>query len=483
MTELGPTCTISIPTDLHPDGSLEIHFKKLKDFHPDTLIQTNPLLRNLLEAKTYIQEAFAKRLPAQEMNARLKQWPNLPPIQIQTETHGSRSMSHRSLDKIFNMVAMPDEVPGAPVGPQSTESQINTMIKEVLRHIFQDEGFRTLEASWRGLRLFLQHVNAYNHALVEVVPVSMDSLDETLDTITVELIQDPPSLIIVDLPMDNTPRSLESLETIARFSETLLVPAITWISPTFLNIDQWQDIHKLSFLPHYLEEPPFAKWQTFKKTPSARWLALTCNRIMARYPYGRDNQPKLVPFEESNPLWISPVWALGSLIGLSLAKTGWPTQFAYWQEIRLEDLPLNTAAPHNPLPTEINFNRDRIDQFIRSGITPFATIPGKDMAFTPAETTVGGPSLSYQLFLSRITQLVLWCKDHIEKGLQGVELEARLRQAFSSFWESTGHPGPDSLEILIDPPNPDSRIPVRITLEPSRRILPSREKVEMAFYW
>jgi type VI secretion system protein ImpC len=290
-------------------------------------------------------------------------------------------------------------------------------------------------------------------------------------------------VVLVDLPFDSTPRSLELLHRVAKFSETLLIPAITWIRPAFFHIDTWWDIKKLSFLPHYLEEPPFARWQSLKRTPAARWLAVTCNRFLTRYPYGKDNTPRRMYFEEHGPLWISPVWALGSLMGRSFIETGWPTRFTDWQRIRVDDLPLNTEDPKKPLPIEGYFDRDRIDQLIRSGIIPLASVQGKDIAFVPDETTVNGVSLAYQLLVSQITQLVLWCRDHFEKGLEGDDLEAELRGAFGAFWERAGHHGPENLGISVGKLEPDGRIAVRITLEPSRQILPSREKVEVDFLW
>jgi hypothetical protein len=355
------------------------------------------------------------------------------------------------------------------------------------------------------LHLLLRQVNVGDNDIrIEIAPVSHNSLNDTLAALSVEMIDALPSLILVDLAFDSSPRNLELLEKIAQFSETLLVPAITWIRPEFFHIDSWQDIRSLAFLPHYLEAAPFARWQSFKKTPSARWLTVACNRIAARYPYGKDNLPRRIPFEEKHPAWISPVWALGSLIGRSFIEIGWPTRFTDWQTIRLEDLPLNTEDPKKPLPTEANFDRDRTDQFIRCGIIPLAAVPGKDIAFVPDETTTGGISLRYQLFVSRITQLLLWCRDHFEKGIKGADLEAELKQAcrdhfekgikgadleaelkqaFRFFWETSGYSGPESLDILVGNPDPDGRVPVRIALESSRQILTSRDKVALDFSW
>jgi len=91
--------------------------------------------------------------------------------------------------------------------------------------------------------------------------------------------------------------------------------------------------------------------------------------------------------------------------------------------------------------------------------------------------------LCYQLFVSRITQFILWCRDHLEKGIKGEYLETELRQAFSAFWERTGQHGPEDLTISVGKPAPDGRIPVRILLEPSRQVLPSGDTVELDFSW
>ncbi|NIO09315.1 MAG: hypothetical protein GTO40_15405 [Deltaproteobacteria bacterium] len=484
IEEIGPTCTVPIPGDLYPEGNLEITFRTLKDFHPDSLVQNSPALRNFWEARTWMEEARERNLSPHEINARLAQWPNLPPIRVETVPQKSPVASREPLNKILDMVAVPDKETRVSSEGQEATGRIDGILKEILRHIFLDETFRTLESSWRGLNLLLRQLdNRSSTVRIEIVPVSSDSLDDALGALTAEVIDELPSVVLVDLPLDSTPRSLELLHRVARFSETLLVPAITWIRPAFFHIDTWGDIKKLGFLPHYLEEPPFAKWQSLKRAPAARWLAVTCNRFLARYPYGEDNTPRRMYFEERDPPWISPVWALGSLIGRSFVETGWPTRFTDWHRIRIEDLPLNIEDPGKPLPTEAYFDRDRMDQLIRSGIIPLAALGGKDIAFVPNETTTGGVSLCYQLVVSRITQFILWCRDHLEKGIKGGDLEAELRQAFCAFWERTGEHGPENLTISAAKPTPDGRIPVRITLEPSRQILPSREKVELDFSW
>jgi type VI secretion system ImpB/VipA family protein len=484
MDELGLSLYIRIPQDLCPAGGLDIRCKTLKDFHPDGLIQNNDFLNNLLNAKKFVQEATAKGTSSDDVVSRLKEWPELPPIQFKAAPQKPKKSSAELLEDILEMMALPGEESSTPsAGTNTLTDQIDHALQQILGHIYSHEKFRELEATWRGMKLLLQQGEINGDIRLEVAPVSFETLDESLDLLIAQLIEDLPSLILVDLPFDNSPGSLEFIETIGQFAEKLMVPTILWITHNFLYIDTWKDLEKLPFLPHYLERPEFAKWRRLRESALASWLTVTCNRFLVRYPYGRNNLPRLVPFHEWRNLWCSPVWALGCLVGQSVAKYGWPTRFTAWQHMKVVDLALSGGDTSAPRPTEASFAENRIDQFIRGGITPLVAQKGKDVAFAPAESTLAGGSLGYQAFLSRITQLILWCNDNFKEGLEPVELQEGLKRTFSLFWEKSGHSGPEDLEISAGHPDPDNRIPLHITLKPSRQILPTGEKVEMDFVW
>jgi hypothetical protein len=471
---------ISLPKNLCPSGGLTLNLKRLKDFHPDRLIENVPFLRNILEARNFVEEAKTKGLHEEEIYRRLKAWPDLP-LEIRWEPRKPERSPITPMDDILKMVAMPEERSSGET--QSFMGQLDSLLQTILRHIFLDESLRKLESTWRGLRFLIEKEKADGTLLLEIIPVSFDTLEETLNHLMVHLIEDLPSLVLLDLPFDNSPRSLELLEKIALFSETLLVPTSSWITPKFFYLDTWREMDKLAFLPHYLQEPVFAKWRRFKKTPSSRWVALTCNRFLLRYPYGPDHPPSSIYFEEPENLWLSPVWALGSLISQSLLKTGWPTRFMEWQNIRLIDLALRPIAENQNLPTEALFSEERISQFLKEGMLPLVSISNKDIAFIPGDTTVGNGSLSYQLFLSRVSQFLFWCKERIGGDLDPAEIERALQEAFALLWERTGHQSPRNLEVSVTRPGPEKPALVRIVIEPSRQILPSGEKVELELNW
>jgi len=381
------------------------------------------------------------------------------------------------------MVALPGEEGVSYAGAQPLLSQIDSILRQVMGEIFSQARVRELESVWTGLRFLLGSGGANGEVKLEIVPVLHETLKETLSNLMTKIALDPPDLLIFDLPFDSKPFSLELLEKIAQFSETLLAPAICWIDHNFFHLDSWEELKRLPYLPHYLEEPAFAKWRRLKEITPGRWMAVTCNRFLLRYPYGSDNRPRLVDFEENQQLWVSPVWAVGCLVGQSVVKTGWPTRFTNWQRVRIEGLALHQVAANKLVPTETSFSEDRIEQFIRGGIIPLVSSYNQDLAFTPYETTVAGTPLSYQLLVTRISRLLFWCKDNFEQDMEPADLEKNLHRAFSLFWENTGHPAPENLEISAEKPDPDKPAMVRLTFEPSRQILSPKEAVELKFPW
>jgi len=482
MEKLNLSISVSLASDLCRWDRLPLRITRFRDFDPDRLIENHPSLKNLWEARKFVEEAKTRGLSEEEIYGRLKEWRDLP-MEIRFEGKQTRERISSPVDNILEMVAIPGEDSTSPPGGQPFATQIDLILQHIMRSIFSDPDFKVLESTWQGLQFLMKQKGPEEEITFEFVPVSLDLLEETLNHLLPCLVEDLPSLILLDLPFDQSPRSLDLLEKVALFSETLLTPCLCWITPKFLYLNQWEELGRLPFLPHYFDEPAFAKWRRLKGLPSAKWMALTCNRFLVRYPYGPDHRPKWVRFDETDFLWVNPIWAAGSLILQSLRQTGWPTRFTEWQNMRLADLALHKVDANRSIPTETNFSDERIGQFIRGGITPLVSPLNKDFAFIPKETTSGGSSLSYQLFLSRITHFLFWCKDHFEKDLDPDLLEQNLNKAFSFFWKRSGDLVPQSLEISVKRPKGGQPIVVKMIIEPSRQMLPSGEKVEFELSW
>ncbi len=481
MEDLDISFYVSLAKDLCPAGGLNISCNKLKDFHPDTLIKNNAFLRHLLEVRRLVEQANAKRLSEQEVKRKLEQWPELPPIEIKYQSEKPAKTKKNTIDDILKMVSLP-ETEEAPLETHGNTAQIDACIQQALAHIYSHKSFKKLEAVWRGVKLLVDQGGINGEIRLEIVPVDFNTLDETLENILADPATGLPSLILVDLPINNTPVCLEAFKSIAQFSDTLLAPAICWITHKFLQIESWEDLGKLSYLPHHMEGAAYAKWHHVKKIHQANWIAVTCNPVLARYSYGPDNMPRSVSFEEPNLLWTSPVWAIACLIGQSHDKTGWPTRFTQWEKIRLEDLPLATTVTGKPCPTKARISEERLQQFITAGIMPLMA-GNKDSAFTPAETNIADSSFAYQILVSRVSHFFLMCQENFKTSLAPEKLRETLKNAFSLFWQNSGYPVPQDLEISTTKSQEKDTIVVRITFKPPQEILSSKQKVDLEFLW
>ena len=478
----GLSFPVSVPADLRRDGWLAVDIRRFKDFHPDGLAAVQPDLAALVEARDFVRDAAARGISTEAVHERLRGIPNLP-VAMKDPAPPKAPPEKSTIDDILSKVALPEGASAPAAETRTIITQIEAVLQAILRHVFSDKEFRSLESAWRGVQTLLHQGIGDGDIELELVPVTMETLEETLGRLTLTCADNLPSLVLIDLPFDKTPYRVELLEKVAIFAETLLAPAVCCGSPGVLGLGSWEELSKLPYLPNVLDEPEFAKWRRLQGLPAARWVAVACNSFLARLPYGPDNKPSKVRFDEPEGLFVSPVWAVGALIAQSIRKHGWPTRFTEWPKNRLENLPLRDYERGHKIPTETTIGEDRLMQFTKAGFTPLASALDKDIAFTPAEATLARGSLRYQLLLSRIAGLLLWCRENLPADLGGASLEESVRQAFNAFWEKTGHAAPAGLRVTATPGTGGKAGVLRVVIDPSREVLPTGERIELEIPW
>ena len=486
MSRLGIVIFLPLPIPLCPEGGVEIRVTGMKDFHPDQIVQKTPYLKNIKEAMEAISQWRSSGISANEIQEKIKAWPNLPALAF-GETLPAQKKSNQAssaIESLLDMVALPEEAERKlPEKTTGLLEQLGQTLQEILTHVFSTPEFKVLESVWRGVALFQKQGLVKNAVSLSIVPVAAHALKERLALLTAALIDAPPSLVVIDIPFDNSPASLETLEAIATFAETLMAPSLVWVTENFFYLDTWEQLKNLPFLPNHLDQPHYAKWRKLQKEASGAWLAVTANRLVSRYPYGKENKTRTVDFLETDYRWIAPVWGAAALMAQSAEKTGWPTRFTDHQSILLTDLPLQTRHPDKPVSTEIIIPSDRMEHFKRIGMTPVTGAERKDIAFTPVDTTVAGSSFARHLFLSIITKFIFWSLDTLDKNAGPREIESLFRRAIQIFFEQRGGSSPTDIMVSTGPPRPDNRIPLTLSFTPPREILRDQEKVLLEFVW
>lgn len=481
----GPMFYVPLPKDLCPDAGVTIEITSMRDFKPISLLKKIPYLARVSEAVKFIAQAFTSGKSAQGLAQEVAaNWPDLP---LQVTVPGfEEAKTADTVDDILSMVAAPggEKQAAASSGSHGLKEQAESLLSSLLAAIFDNEDFRTFEASWRGVETLLRQgpVKDGQGAKLRVVSVNLDHLEAALEKLSVDLENELPNLVLIDLPFDSTPGGIELIEEVAGFADDLLSPTALWIGPEFLNLKDWTELKKVNYIKHYMEDAAFAKWRKLPEAPGSAWLGVTMNRFLTRFPYGEGNPAKGAHFQEEQPLWISPVWALGALAVQSTIEYGWPSRFTDYAHIAVHDLALNDFGADKFTVTELALAEDRLLEFVEAGITPLLGPLRKDMAILPKETTVAGGSLKLQMFTSRILGFFFWCQENLEREF-GPDLPGVLKATLARYWEKTGHAPPDDLEIEAGRPLESGSIPLTVTLTPPATVLPGRQRLEFTFAW
>jgi type VI secretion system protein ImpC len=371
-------------------------------------------------------------------------------------------------------------------GPADWKRQVDNLLSANIACIFTNEIFLAFEAAWRGVECLCRRGGVREEGgrvALKIVPVSAANLSATMESLAVALAADTPDLMLIDLPLDNTPGGSETLESIAAFASTLLTPAAAWITPAFFHLHNWRELHRLPYLKHHLDDAVYAKWRKLREQPSGQWLALTCNRFLTRAPYGEDNRSHAVAFTETKPLWISPVWALGTLAAQSVHQFGWPSRLTDYMGVRLKDLAVSIRADEKAAATETIFPDDRIRQFVEIGITPLTGAPGQDVAFMPKAAVASGTSLLTQMFFSRIIGFLIRIREGYDEGSQKVEPDRFVAESLAAFFEATGQESPDDLMVTAGPGGEEGSPSLDIVFTPPPGIFPQTGKLAFSFSW
>ena len=496
LDALSPSIFLRLPSHL-PQGAagreVEAVFRRLKDFRPSSLIENCPVLKELAEARKFLAESAHKGLNGSEIRRMFSQrWPDLSISWPSRQTGGHRKGAGSSGDisgavsAILDQVALPesqDTGGGLSSGDSLLEvsepmAQVERALTAVLQEIFRDPGFRRLEEAWRGLAFLLDGWKGCQEAEFYLVPSDIDGLDEALDHIAAFCLKSMPHMILYALDFDASAAHTALLQRMAALSETVIAPAIGGVSPRFFHIDSWDQLDGLSYLPNYLEAQHYGKFKALKSDTSARWFGLCCNRLLLRIPYGELNPARPVAFSEGLPLWGSPVWAAGALLGRSVELSGWPANFADWGRVYIEDCPVLEDEKGRVRPVEELIRHERLEQLLKCGLMTVMGGANQDVVFMAGETSLSGDSLAYAIMIGQVSHFLMDFKDDAaSRGIRGREAGRKLLSSLVEWWERHGTPAPDEIDVEASDLPEGGGVHIRLKLRPQRSVIISRPDI------
>jgi type VI secretion system ImpC/EvpB family protein/type VI secretion system ImpB/VipA family protein len=366
-------------------------------------------------------------------------------------------------------------------GAAAAAAALDAVIAAQLDEILHAPEFRALESLWRGAKLLVDRTDFRKPIALELLGVGLEGAAEAVDGLADG---EDADLVLAAYEVAATSRDIELAQALASSAERAQTPVALGVSPGFLGIPSWRGLAKARLPQQTFDEPLYAGWRSLRERDESRWLVLLANRIALRAAYGPAGEPvRGVAYQEGGPeagLLGSAIWALGSVVTRSFARTGACLQISGSHHALVPDLPLLPTGPNDqPSPVEGVFGNERREDLEKIGLA-VAQLYQRDIAFLGSVRTFHKPerypdaeasadaaqqsTLTYQLFASRLVKF-LGRKVSDLVGLGAVEAASHvLRDAVLQFLSTPEAPlGAERVGVVMKP-NPKDATVTDVTL-------------------
>lgn len=393
---------------------------------------------------------------------------------------GARDTARRLVDALTTRPSA-GRSPGARSGAAAAAAALDEVLSAQLDEILQAPAFSNLESLWRGAKLLVDRSDFRKPIALELVCVGADAAAEAIDGLAEG---EDADLVLAAFELGLGAQDLERAQALAGSGERAQTPIAVGVAPAFLGLPSWRGVAKARLPQQTFDEPAYTGWRSLRQRDEARWLVLLANRIALRMPYGAAGEPtRGIAYEEKGAepgLLGSPVWALGSVMVRSFARTGACLQISGSHHALVPDLPL-LAGPEDakPSPVEGIFGNERREDLEKIGLS-VVQLYQRDVAFLgsvrsfrkperypDAEATADAAqqcTLAYQIFASRLTKFLgRTLSDLVGAGGIAAASEA-LRTAIIGFLSTPEAPlGPERVGVVMKP-NPKDATATDVTL-------------------
>ena len=289
-------------------------------------------------------------------------------------------------------------------------AQIDHLVSIQLNEIIHHPTFQKLEATWRGLRYVLEQSETSEMLKIKVLNVSKRDLLRDLQR-AVEFDQSamfkkiyeeefgvfgghPFAALIGDYEFGKGPEDIELLERISQTAAAAHAPFISAASPDMFNLDSFTQLDQPRDLGKVFDTTEYARWKGFRSSEDARYMALTCPRILLRVPFGKGGATvDAFNYEEgvdgsdhSKYLWGNAGWALAARLTNAFALYGWCAAIRGVEGGGLvEALPVHNFYTDEgdvamKCPTEVPITDRREKELADLGFAPLVHCKGTDYA-------------------------------------------------------------------------------------------------------
>jgi type VI secretion system ImpB/VipA family protein len=380
------------------------------------------------------------------------------------EPEPSKGLTQEEASRIVAAVARsarqgPPQAPRAVVGtaPQRLERAFRNLLDSILHH----PEVHRLEATWRGLRLLVEHCDRRAGVEVDVVCAGPDEVAEALKRLMDAVTRAPADLILIDQVLEPTALDLERLEKWGSLAEALLAPVVVGGTAEMLGVDSLARVARSTSALSTSDDPRAIAVRAVASREAAQWIAVVLNDALVRQPYTASTSRQTDPAYEEDPhdagahVFTHGGYVIAALCARSHARVRWPTAITGGRDGVVGNLPVHTireggqelAAALEVVPTE-----DAVREAARAGLTLLTCVPNTDAAVLSRAPVLhranGGKSaaastLSDQLFVGRFARAVQQIAGAIPRGTEARAAEDVARIALAELFDRAAPPGPE----------------------------------------
>jgi type VI secretion system protein ImpC len=341
---------------------------------------------------------------------------------------------------------------------------------------------RRLEATWRGLRLLVDHCAKRSGVEIDVVNAGREAVVDVLGRLSAEdASRAPVDLLIVDQAIEPVAVDLARLEKWAGLAAGLLAPLVVSGHPSMLGVESLGQLARSTSALSTSDDGRAVVVRAVASREAARWVTIMLNDPLVRAAYtastSRQQDPPFDedPQDEGANVFAPGGYVVAALCARSYARLGWPTAITGARDGAIGDLPVHTSREQGheaAIPLQVVPTEDAVREVARGGLTMLTCAPNSDAALlvrAPVLHRSGGGSgpttstLADQLFVGRFARAVQQVAAAIPADTEPRKAEEVARIALAELFENAPPSGPEIL-AKVDP----ARGALTITVRPRR---------------
>lgn len=349
---------------------IDIPIDSLNSFHPDSVIESVPEMRQLLILKKTLLNARRDGKADEDIFEQ-----------------------HRTIPgKLWRELGFKEDLVDIDLVNVAI-AEINRKLNNQLNTILHCKSFKKLESIWRSVfYLVKQNISGENCEIdiLSTTPTELledfQNCGEVFDSFLYKTVYleelgmyggRPYSVMISDFCFDKSVSSLELLQGCSDVARLSYAPFIAGVSPQLLGIENLGQLATLKDLGEVLNrDQKFIKWREFRYSESARFVGLTVPGFLLRtaYDYKKDALQKFAFEEHEDYLWGSGSFAFASCMMRSFIRYRWYLNIIGSEGGRVPDISWtesNAIGEEQPLlPLPVFISENNYVQLSKNGFIP-----------------------------------------------------------------------------------------------------------------